>query len=342
MPDGSYFNTGAGFTRKQKAALLVQVLIRDGHAPELSEMPEAVQLSLTREIAAIGAVDKATVDAVITEFLDEMDQLGLTGPGDISAALSALSGRLSPDASAKLKDEVTGGDPWPLVVDLPVEVQLALMHREAVEVCAITLSKLPVTKAAEILGRLQGDRARHIAYAMSLTGDVSPAVVKRIGAALVKDYARVDAPAFRQTPPLRLGAILTSSQAATRDTLLAGIGDDDAAFADEVRRAIFTFADLPARLSAPDVPKVIRGIDQVQLVAALVHATAVGGVLENAVDHLLSNLSQRMADQLREEMAERGTVKPSIGEAAQSDVIAAVRALADAGEITLFSADDEG
>lgn len=80
MPDGSHLPPIAHLTRRQKAALLVQYLMADGQTLNLSEMPEDAQIALTREIADIGMVDRATVDHVVIEFLDEMDRLGLTGP----------------------------------------------------------------------------------------------------------------------------------------------------------------------------------------------------------------------------------------------------------------------
>ena len=48
-----------------------------------------------------------------------------------------------------------------------------------------------------------------------------------------------------------------------------------------------------------------------------------------------------MADNLREEMAERGRVKQSEAEDAMTQVVAAIRTLVDGGSITLIEKDDE-
>jgi flagellar motor switch protein FliG len=109
----------------------------------------------------------------------------------------------------------------------------------------------------------------------------------------------------------------------------------DPTFGESVRKAIFTFADIPARLAIADVPKVLRDIDQTDLVRALASATEMGGLLALAVAHLLDNMSTRMADNLREEMSEAGKIKQSDAEAAQTAVVTAIRAAADAGTITL-------
>ena len=52
-------------------------------------------------------------------------------------------------------------------------------------------------------------------------------------------------------------------------------------------------------------------------------------------EHLLANISQRMAQSLREEMAERGPVRPKDGEAALTAIVTAIRQLEAAGEVSL-------
>ena len=48
-----------------------------------------------------------------------------------------------------------------------------------------------------------------------------------------------------------------------------------------------------------------------------------------------------MAENLREEMGEAGKIKQSEGETAQTTVVSAIRAAADAGTIVLVIADEE-
>ena len=104
-------------------------------------------------------------------------------------------------------------------------------------------------------------------------------------------------------------------------------------FAEEVRKSIFTFAHIPNRMSAIDAPKITRDVDQETL--ARVIAGAVADVDKRSVDFILSNISKRMADALREMSEEFQDIKPKEAEAAMSAVVRAIRALADSREITL-------
>ena len=340
MPDGSFPSALTLFTRRQKAALLVQMLSTEGDGLDLSTLPDAQQTALVRELSKIGNVSREVLDQVALEFLDDLDHYGLTGPDGMSAAFAALADQLSPAAKEVIQTELHGVDPWGAIVALDTDDLVPLMQAEAAEVGAIALSKLPVPKAADILGKLPGDRARSITFAMSRTAAIAPATVDRIGTTLALDYVRPKQAAFDQGAPRRLGDILNSAQPATRDMVLSTLHEDDPLFAEDVKKSIFTYADIAARLAAADVPKILRGVDQASLVQAIGFGLQTGGDLGASSDHILANISQRMADQLKEEIEETGTIKPRDGETAQTQLVAAIRQLADAGTIVLFSKDD--
>lgn len=330
--------------QSRKAAMVVQLLLRSGGDLPLTQLPEAAQARLTRELGSLNIVDKATLNAVVQEFVRELSDVALTAPGSFEAALKSLDGRISANTIARLREEAaaqSGSDPWSVVLDLEPKDMVAITAAESTEVSAILLSKLPTAKAAILLGLLAGETARRIAYAMSKTTNIKPDAIARIGAGLAQHYCGASLPAFTDSAESRIGAILNSSPAATRDQVLEGLISEDPTFGEGVRKAIFTFADIPARLAIPDVPKVLRDIDPADLVSALASATESGGPLAVAAEHLLGNMSTRMADNLREEMGEAGAIKQADGENAQTAVVTAIRAAADDGTITLIVEDTE-
>ena len=136
-----------------------------------------------------------------------------------------------------------------------------------------------------------------------------------------------------------MGAILNIAAQGTRDAVLAGLEETDAAFASQVRRAIFTYVHIPARLEARDVPKVVRLVDPALLATAFAASQAAPDTAA-ATEFILAAMSQRMAQGLRDEMAARGAVRPTDGEAAMNAVIAAIRDLMARAEIVLVQAED--
>ncbi len=341
---GSLSRPPRPLTKRQKAAIIVRLLLAEEVELDLASLPEHLQELLTMEMAGLRLVDRATVRAVVEEFVAEIENVGLAFPPGLEGALSLLDGSISATTAARIRRQggvKTTGDPWEVLTGLDPDRLLPVLEEESTEIAAVLLSKLKVSVAAELLGRLPGPRARQIAYAMSLTGSVSPEVVERIGRALAEQLDAQPASAFADGPVERVGAILNYSPAVTREEVLEGLEQEDAHFANEVRKAIFTFANIPKRLDPRDVPKITRELEPADLITALAAGLGAGGELAEGAEFILGAMSKRMAEQMREEIDALGKVKPAEGEAAMSRVVNAIRELEAAGEILLIAEDED-
>jgi len=327
---------------REKAAIIVRLLLAEGAPLQIASLPDDMQTALAQQMGMMRRVDRSTLRSVVDEFLTELDQTGLSFPGGLAGALSIMDGHISAGAASRLR-RMTGTtsthDPWESLNALPVDLLVPALLDESVEVAAVVLSKLPIAKAAELLGKLPGEKARAVAYAISLTGNVDPDTVRRIGIALAAQLDAQPARAFDTGPGERVGAILNVAASETRDDVLKSLQETDAPFADIVRRSIFTFDHIRTKLAARDVPKVVRIIDQPTLVTALAAAENHEDQAVSA-EHILANLSQRMAQGLREEIAARGKIRDKDAEAAMTAVVTAIRQLEGSGELVLVTPED--
>ena len=327
---------------REKAAIIVRLLLAEGAPLKISGLPDDIQTALAEQMSQMRRVDRATLRAVVEDFLQEFEQVGLSFPGGLAGALSIMDGHMSTGAATRLR-RMTGSastiDPWERLSSLSVDILIPALAEESIEVAAVVLSKLPVPKAAELLSKLPGDKARAVAYAVSQTGNVDPDTVRRIGISLATQLDAQPIKAFDIAPGERIGAILNIAASNTRDNVLKSLQETDSDFAEIVRRNIFTFEHIAARLAARDVSKVVRIVDQRALVTAL--AAAQGNPNQTtSAEHILTNLSQRMTQGLREEMAQRGKIKEKDAEEAMTALIIAIRQLEGAGELVLVTPDD--
>lgn len=325
---------------KEKAAIVVRLLLSHGAVPALSQLSESKQTELAVQIARMAPVDQDTVQAVADEFANEIERIALSFPQGLDGALGLLDGVLSEGAANRLRKMAPSEarrNPWEEIEKVDADRIVPCLESEAIEVAAVILSKLSVGKAAEVLGKLPGDLARRITYAVSQTEGVSPAVVHRIGASLAEQLDAKPLTAFADGPVTRVGAILNYAPASVRDDVLAGIESEDQAFAEEVRAAIFTFANIPDRIAPRDIPRIQRDLDQDDLTTVV--AAATGGDIKS-VDFILENISKRMAESIRDEAKEKGDIKTEDLEAAMMRIISVIRDLETAGEI-FFVAKEE-
>jgi len=342
QPGGGSSLATAPLGRRAKAAIVVRLLLNEGADIPLEDLPDELQAHLTKAMGSMRLVDRDTVQAVITEFAEEVERIGLSFPGGMAGALSALDGKISPQTAARLRKEAgvrEAGNPWGRIKAMGVDALLPVVEGESIEIAAVLLSKLDVAKAAELLGKLPGPHARQITYAVSRTGAVTPDAVERIGLSIASQLEARPVSAFDTGPVERVGAILNSTTSLTRDDMLAGLDESDEGFAMAVRKAIFTFANIPARIAPRDVSRMLRDVEQGDLVTALAGAPAMG--MEASVDFILSNMSARLADQLREEIGQAGTPKTAATDAAMTSIIANIRAMEAAGDLMLVSEETE-
>lgn len=329
--------TAARLTRRQKAAIIVQFLLNEGEDVPLSDLPDALQAKLTTQMGSMRYVDRTTLASVVEEFATELEAMGLIFPHGMAGALSALDGRISPQTAARLRKEAgvrQFGDPWDQVRAADLDVLVPIIQAESTEVAAVILSKLDVTRAAALLSELPGETARRVTFAMSHTSEVTSGAVDRIGLSLAAQLSDRPDVAFDDGPANRIGAILNSTPSTLRDDMLTGLDAEDQTFAEQVRRAIFTFVHIPERLRPIDVPQIVRDVDQPVLVTAL--SAALAGDLGNVAQFILDNISSRLADALREEIDETGRIRPKVGEEAMTQVVNSIRRLRALGEITLI------
>lgn len=322
---------------RQKAAIVVRLLLSEGAVPALTSLSESKQAELAIQLARMAPVDQATVAAVANEFATAIESIGLSFPQGIDGALGLLSGVISPSAQNRLREMSPSsyrGDPWDQINHADNERLMRVLERESNEVAAVILTKLKVSKAAQILGMMPGDRARRITYGVSLTGNVSPEMVRRIGIALAEELETRPDRAFTDGPVTRVGAILNYAPGSVRDEILDGLEQDDAQFAHDIRQAIFTFANIADRVAARDIPKIQSIVDQSDLITVVAGAE---GKDRAAIEYILENMSKRLAESISEEARDKGEVKTEECEAAMMRIVTSVREMETSGEIVFVA-----
>ena len=125
------------------------------------------------------------------------------------------------------------------------------------------------------------------------------------------------------------------TKASLRDTLLSSLEENDQTIFLSVRNAVFTFKDIPQRPNPTDIAQCLRAVDKSVLAIALASAEQTG--LMAVSNFVLENMSKRLADNLRTDIAKSGEIKVAEVESAMAQVMLEIRRLIDLGEIKLIT-----
>jgi flagellar motor switch protein FliG len=120
----------------------------------------------------------------------------------------------------------------------------------------------------------------------------------------------------------------------TESHFLSALEDRNRESAERIRALMFTFEDL-SRLDPAGVQTLLRSIDKDKL------ALALKGASDTLRDLFFSNMSERAAKILREDMEAMGPVRLRDVDEAQMELVSEARDLADKGDITLNDKGDE-
>src|SRR6202044_2869265 len=131
-----------------------------------------------------------------------------------------------------------------------------------------------------------------------------------------------------------LAEILNHTDRPTERNVLDSLTETDEELAAEVRRLLFIFEDI-VKLDDRSIQLILREADQKDL------ALALRGVADEVKDRILSNMSERGAQMLVEEMQFQPPQRKRDIEEAQGRVVAIVRKLEEAGAVVLSRTEED-
>ena len=160
-------------------------------------------------------------------------------------------------------------------------------------------------------------------------GETRPEVVEQIEVVMRQKLSTVSKQEYAAAGGVKsLAEILNHSDRSTERNVLDELARNDGELAEEVRLLLFTFEDV-SKLDDRSIQMVLKEVDQKDL------AIALRGVEEAVRTRIFSNMSERGAELLKEEIDFQPPQRRRVIEEAQGRIVAVVRRLEDAGAIII-------
>jgi flagellar motor switch protein FliG len=120
----------------------------------------------------------------------------------------------------------------------------------------------------------------------------------------------------------------------TESRFISALEERNRESADRIKQLMFTFDDL-IRVDAAGIQRLLRQVEKDVL------ATALKGASDEVKQLFFSNMAERASKMLKEDLEAMGAVRLRDVDEAQAKIVAAAKALADAGEIVISGQGEE-
>jgi flagellar motor switch protein FliG len=329
---GSHHLTGP-----ERAAVIVEALGPLRAAPVVSRLAESDLLKLLNLLARgvnVSEADRAAVIEDACQRLGRRDVLAVGGLEYVRELLAHAFGREVADEWIRRLQGDHGPQPFRLLAEARAEDVAELLRDEHPQVAALVLSHLPADLAAGVLEQWPAEEQADLLRRIARVEPVLPRALEVLEARLLQRFVERGG-GYRRPHGLDAAvAMLNKVERATERQVLKGLADVDPPLAETIKSRMFLFEDL-ASLSPRVLQYVLRRLNKKDLAVALrlVHP-------ENQAI-FFANMGKEAAEEVRTEMVETGPVPVREAEAAQSRIVAAIRAMEEAEEIELTRGTEE-
>lgn len=323
----------------QKAAVLLVQMGKEASVRVLSQLREAEVEELTAEIARMRSVAPDTADAVLTEFHSMLAARQYAAQGGLDFAREVLEASLGRDRASDMISRLSVmalETPFQFLHRADPRQLLSFVQDEHPQVIALVLAHLTAEMASRILSGLSPELQADVAHRIAVMDRTSPDTIRLVETSLERKLSSVLQPGELSTVGglKPLVDIINRADRATERLIMQGLEGRDPKLAEDVRSQMFLFEDIVG-LDDRAVQQVLRQVETADL------ACAIKGVSLEVRDKVMSNLSERAAANLAEEVEMLGAVRLHTVEEAQAKVIRAIRAMEESGEILLRRGDDD-
>ena len=324
-----------GLEGPQKAAILM-LSIGEENAMRLFSMLDDDEIKeLSQAMANLGKVDADMVERLFIEFTEGVSQTGsLTGSYESTERL--LLRAMPKDRVETIMEEIrgpAGRTMWDKLGNVSEEVLATYLKNEYPQTVAVVLSKIRSDHAARVLELLPEDFALEVVTRMLRMEVVQKEVLEGVEKTLRTEFMSNLARTNRRDAHEMMAEIFNNLDRQNEDRFLSALESRNRDAAERIKALMFTFEDLK-KLDPTAVQTVLRAIDKDKL------AIALKGASEELRDLFFSNMSERAAKLLREDIEAMGPVRLKDVDECQMYLVTTAKDLAAKGEIVI--ADSKG
>jgi flagellar motor switch protein FliG len=321
--------TVAGMHGSEKAAILLLALGEQAK-PVWDLLDDDELREISGAMSNLGPVKAETVEYLIKDFVNRLSGSGAV-TGSYEQTHRLLLQFLPREKVDALMEEVrgpAGRTMWDKLANVNEQVLANYLKNEYPQTVSVILSKIKTDHSARVLTALPPEFALEVIQRMLRMEPVQRDILEKIEVTLRNEFMTNLARTSKRDSHEQMAAIFNNFDRQTEGRFMSLLEDKNKDAADKIRSLMFVFEDL-SKLDPGGVQTLLRSIDKDKLGLAL------KGANDEMRNLFMSNMSERAAKLMRDDMAAMGPVKLKDVESAQQEMVVVAKALADRGEIML-------
>ncbi len=322
-------------TGPEKAALLMLNIGEDNAGKLFSMMHDDEIRELSQIMSSLGSVGSATMEKLVMEFAENFSTAGAVGSYETAERL--LGKVLDKSRLDNIMDEIrgpAGRTLWDKLDNVSEVILANYLRNEYPQTVAVVLSKISAPHTAKVLSVLPENFSMEVILRMLRMDSVQKEVLSDVEKTLRTEFMSNLARSNRRDPHEVMSEIFNSFDRNTEARFMSALEERQKDSAEKIKSLMFTFDDL-ARLDSGSVQTLLKVIEKDKLPRAL------KGASQPLRDLFLSNMSERAAKILREDMESMGPVRLREVDEAQQYIVNLAKDMANKGEIILAGDNDD-
>jgi flagellar motor switch protein FliG len=321
----------------EKAAVVLLALGED-HAGVWKQLDEEEIKVISQAMAGLGQVTSGVVEDLLVEFVSGMGGGAITGSVELTQKL--LASIMPGEKVDTLMEEIrgpAGRTMWDKLGNVNEAVLANYLKNEYPQTVAVVLSKIKSEHAARVLTCLPEDFALECVTRMLRMEPVQREILDKIEQTLRTEFMSNLARTSKRDSHEMMADIFNAFDRQTETRFITALEERNREAAERIRALMFVFEDL-SKLDPGGVQTLLRTVEKDQL------ALALKGASDALREMFFTNMSERAAKIMREDMETMGPVRLREVEQAQMAMVQVAKDLANKGEIVLVGAggdDDE-
>jgi flagellar motor switch protein FliG len=316
----------------EKASILLLSLSEEDAAQILKNLePKQVQ-KVGMAMAGLADLSQDKITAVHKLFIDQIQSFSNIGFQSEDFIKKALTAALGEEKAANIIDQIIMGSGAKGLDSLKWmdSKQVAnIIRNEHPQIQTIVLSYLDPEQSAEIVAQFPEKVRLDLTMRIANLEEVQPAALQELNEIMEKQFAGQAGAQAAKMGGLKAAAdIMNYLDTNIEGQLMDSIREHDEDMSQQIQDLMFVFDNL-IDVDDRGIQAILREVQQDVLMKAI------KGADEGLKDNILKNMSKRAAEMLADDLEAMGPVRISEVEAAQKEILAISRRLADAGEIML-------